>query len=142
MALTSVINEVYFYVVTHVMIFEGETWSHRVLHQENLTEREGSVQLTSLYQLIPISCFSHCNYIFLFHKTTYLGEEVKMRFPFSNSSLPAMQWSPHGCVQALLPKIRRDCIFFCEIHFHTYLIQSSWGLHYYKTKRASNSRLG
>ncbi len=38
------------------------------IQQGSLTEREGSVQLTSLYQLVHNSCLSYCNHIFLFYK--------------------------------------------------------------------------
>jgi hypothetical protein len=46
-----------------------------------LFKGEGSVQLTSLYQLVQTCCFSNKNDIFLFYKTTYLNEEVNCDEP-------------------------------------------------------------
>ncbi len=43
-----------------------------VLNREVLLSREGSVRLTSLYQLVYISAFLKQNIIYLFYYTTYL----------------------------------------------------------------------
>jgi hypothetical protein len=45
-----------------------------------LTEGEGSVQLTSLYYLVQISCF--LNYYDFLYKRAYLNKEVNCTEPF------------------------------------------------------------
>jgi hypothetical protein len=39
-------------------------------------EGEGSVQMTSLFELVQIGFFSNLNIIYLFYKISYLNEEV------------------------------------------------------------------
>jgi hypothetical protein len=54
----------------------------QVTSQGSLTEREYSVQLTSLSQLFKYSSFFHGNIVYLFYETGYLNEEVNCTEPF------------------------------------------------------------
>jgi hypothetical protein len=51
-------------------------------------KREGSVQLTSLYQLVKISSFLNWKYYIRFYKTSYLNEEVNCTEPSPSVSIP------------------------------------------------------
>jgi hypothetical protein len=55
-----------------------------------LTEGDGLVQLTSLYQLNKIGCIWYSNHYLIFCKTNYLNEEVKRTEPSPSVSVP---WS-------------------------------------------------
>jgi hypothetical protein len=59
--------------------------------QGTLTEREGSVQLTSSYQLVCISCLWYCKHYLLFYKTSNLNEEVNCTKPSLSVSVPWFQ---------------------------------------------------
>jgi hypothetical protein len=62
-----------------------------MLGQGTLTEVEGSTPLTSMYQLVKISCVSFFTYSFLFYKITCLNDEV-------NCIAPPLQFVFHGFV--------------------------------------------
>ncbi len=51
------------------------------ISQGSLTEREGSVQLTSLFKKVQISSFYFEYITYLFHRTGYLNEEVNSTEP-------------------------------------------------------------
>ncbi len=59
------------------------------LGQGNLTEGEGSVQLTSLYWQVKVSCF-RCSkhYLLFFIKMSFLDEEVNCTGPSASVSVP------------------------------------------------------
>jgi hypothetical protein len=66
-----------------------------VRKQGNLTEGEGSVQLTSLYERVKISYFRHYNHYLLFIKqatlkrrSTVLSLPLHLVFPCAQASLP------------------------------------------------------
>jgi hypothetical protein len=61
-----------------------------VLNQGILTKGEGSVQLTSLFLSVKISCFPDWNFIFIFYKTTYLNEEVNCTEPSPSVGVPSL----------------------------------------------------
>ena len=56
--------------------------------QGSLTEREGSVRLTSLHLPVYTSLFKTENIIYLCYKTSYLNEEVNCTEPFPSVSIP------------------------------------------------------
>ncbi len=60
--------------------------------------RTKGVVLTSSYEPVQISCFSHQNYNFLFYKTTYLNDEVNCT---ENSPSVRVPWPDH-CVETQL----------------------------------------
>jgi hypothetical protein len=62
----------------------------QVTSQGSLTEREYSVQFTSLSQLFKYSSFFHGNIVYLFYETGYLNEEVNCTDPSHSVSIP---WS-------------------------------------------------
>ncbi len=60
--------------------------------QGSLTEVEGLVQLTSLYKLISVIYYINQNIIYIFHKTSYLNEEVKCTQPSPSVSIPCKRY--------------------------------------------------
>jgi hypothetical protein len=44
--------------------------------KESLLMGKSSVQLTTLFQLVQISCFCNCKHYLLFYQTSYLNEGV------------------------------------------------------------------
>jgi hypothetical protein len=71
-----------------IMTVSTKTFSNKILRQGSLTEREGSVRLTTLYKQVQCSVFSIKNIIYQCYKTTYLIEEVNCNEPFPSVSVP------------------------------------------------------
>ncbi len=75
-------------------------------NQGTLTEREGTVQLTSLYQPVQNSCFLYCKHYFLSYKTSYLNGEVICTEPFPSVCIPWPQTlSPYWQIIHVASKI-------------------------------------
>jgi hypothetical protein len=70
------------------MFIEQGTGYTGIPVQGSLTEREGSVQFTSLYKLVQIACFLFGTVLFSFYKTTNLNEEVNRTDPSPSVRLP------------------------------------------------------
>ncbi len=62
----------------------------RILFQETLTVREGSVQLTSLRELVWINCFWNWKHYLLSYRTSYPNEEVDCTEPSRSVSIPCL----------------------------------------------------
>jgi hypothetical protein len=73
---------------TSIMHINQSIFDLDVYIQGSLTEREGSVQLASLYLVDYISSFLNGNIIFLFDKTSYLNEEVNCTEPSPSVRIP------------------------------------------------------
>ena len=64
---------------------------HKLTHQGSLTKGKGSVQLTSLYQLVQISCFYFKNIIYFFTKqATLMRRSIVLSLPLNQYSLDAL----------------------------------------------------
>ncbi len=79
-----------FQFMSVTMFIEQGTGYTGIPVQGSLTEREGSVQFTSLYKLVQIGCFLFGTVLFSLYKTTYLNEEVNRTDPSPSVRLP---WS-------------------------------------------------
>jgi hypothetical protein len=72
-------------------LMEGSRHVEGLFQQGTLTEREGSVQLTSSYQLVCISYLWYCKHYLLFYKTSNLIEEVNCTQVSLSVSVPWFQ---------------------------------------------------
>ncbi len=81
-----------FFFVNSLCVRRGST-------QGNLTEGKVSVQLTSLYVLVQISCFRKYKHYLLINKTSYLNEEVNCTEPSPSVRVPC---STFLCVPLIL----------------------------------------
>ncbi len=82
--------------------FSSKHANFECFNQGALTEEEGSIQLTFLYQLFQISYFCYCNSYLLFTKqATLMGRLIVLTFPFSQCSLVHLGYHrlPHLMVQ-------------------------------------------
>ncbi len=84
------------------------TYMYRMNSQGILTKRERSVQWTSLYLLLQISCFQFTKYIFFFFTKHY-----NLMRRSTVLSLPLQQGFP-GTAQGLTLHITRDCNAGCH----------------------------
>ncbi len=75
-----------FSITTHRMLLM--TWDTKFVEQGSQIEGDGSVRLTSLYQLVKISCFLYWKNYLPFLKNSYLSEEVSGTEPSPSVSVP------------------------------------------------------
>jgi hypothetical protein len=69
-------------------LIEGPNVATKTLKQGSLTEGEGSLQLTSLAELVLYQLIFFENVIHLYHKTSYPNEEVNCTEHVPSVSIP------------------------------------------------------